>query len=127
MKLTTTKIKNLLRILWKFFLVRIVFRTSNEEGSYYRNQFGSIISPLEFRIAWDPQLTERAILLNELISPVTEDPNDYKIVRLGSTGDGGYFVPESYRGCDGGISGGISDNNEFEYRLASEKIPVLPV
>jgi len=119
------KLKALLRILWKIFLYRIVFRTKNREGEYFRNQFGSIISPLEYRIAWDGRLSHRASLLNELTKPATESSKDLRLVRLGSTGDGGYFLPETYRDCDGAISGGISNNNDFEYDLARNRIPVI--
>ena len=114
-----------LRIIWKNFLYRVVFRTNQNEGEYFRNQFGSIISPLEFKISWDSNLTERAILLKELVKPVNEKGGGSKLVRLGSSGDGGYFLPETYTNCDGAISGGISDNNDFEYALAITGIPVV--
>lgn len=119
------KLKVFLRVLWKNFLYRVVFRTTDKEGEYFRNQFGSIISPLEYKIAWDRQLTHRAFLLNELIKPATESSKDLRLVRLGSIGDGGYFLPETYLDCDGAISGGISNNNDFEYDLARNHIPVI--
>ncbi|CAN2170538.1 Methyltransferase FkbM [Candidatus Nanopelagicaceae bacterium] len=105
--------------------MKIVFRAIAQDGPYFRNQFGSIISPTEFRISWDPRLTDRAILLNELLAPIVADSKKHKLVRLGSVGDGGYFLPDYFRECDGVISGGISDNNDFESDLASSNIPVL--
>ena len=115
----------LLRLFWRKFLHVFVFRSPEHNGSYFRNQFGSIISPLEFRIAWDTNLTERVMALNRLISPSSKKTKKLKLVRVGSVGDGGYFLPETYRNCDGAISGGISDNNDFEYELALGSIPVI--
>ena len=113
------------RFLWRHFLLKIVFRAIAQNGPYFRNQFGSIISPTEYRISWDPQLTDRAILLNKLLAPIVADSRKHKLVRLGSAGDGGYFLPDYFHQCDGVISGGISDNNDFESDLASSNIPVL--
>jgi len=119
------KLTAFLRILWKNFLYRIVFRTSDKEGEYFRNQFGSIISPLEYKISWDKRLSQRASLLNEFLKPAAQSSSGIKLVRLGSTGDGGYFLPETFQDCDGAISGGISNNNDFEYDLAHNHIPVV--
>ena len=114
-----------LRLLWKKFLYKVIFRSHEHQGQYYRNQFGSIISPLEFRIAWDPSLSERVITLNNLISPSNERTKFLNLIRVGSVGDGGYYLPETYRNCDGAISGGISNNNDFENELALSDIPVI--
>lgn len=102
-----------------------MFRESRSYGPYYRNQFGSIISPLEFKIAWDNGLTKRAFSLNDFLTPDLALPNNCKFVRVGSAGDGGYLLPDYWNECDGVISGGISDNNDFEFQLASQNIPVL--
>jgi len=119
------KIHAFFRFFWKYFLNQVVFRSSEQEGEYFRNQFGSIISPLEFKISWDANLTERATMLKDLITPKYETGNGETLIRLGSVGDGGYFLPSTYRNCDGAISGGIAKNNDFENDLACMNIPVI--
>jgi hypothetical protein len=119
------QLKAFLRSLWKSFLYKIVFRSTPANGEYFRNQFGSIISPLEHKIAWDSHLTQRAFLLNGFLKPATAISKNLSLTRLGSIGDGGYYLPETYIYCDGVISGGISNNNDFEFDLASRSIPVV--
>jgi hypothetical protein len=119
------KIQAFFRFIWKNFLYQVVFRSTEQEGEYFRNQFGSIISPLEFKISWDSNLTERAAMLKVLITPKYEIGKSEKLIRLGSVGDGGYFLPSTYRNCDGAISGGIAKNNDFENDLACMNIPVI--
>lgn len=125
--------RKFLRLIWRKFLFTCVFRSSEKNGEYFRNQFGSIISPIEFRNAWDQSLTQRALELHRLLKSADSDLceadllglGSERLVRIGSEGDGGYFLPESYSACDGAISGGISDNNDFEFDLSAKQIPVM--
>lgn len=86
-----------------------------QEPGYSKNHMGSILSPLQNRISWDMQLTARALHLLNLLA-VT---NKTDLIRIGSKFDGGYFLPQTYIKSIGIISGGIGDNNDFEFQLAS--------
>ena len=99
------------RILEKF-----VFGSDGFE----KNLFGSIISPLEMRLAWAPELETRALTFRSFFREVLKNnSNDGKLQRVGSDFDGGYFLPENYLEIDGVISAGIGDDNNFEFALAS--------
>jgi hypothetical protein len=116
----------LLRKLWKFFLNTFVFNNEVQSKEYYRNRFGSIISPLEFRLQWDRDLTSRALEVAKFIKvPVYADKPYVELSRIGSRGDGGYFLPDYWTDSTFAISGGISNNNDFELNLAKSGIPVL--
>jgi hypothetical protein len=103
---------------WVFskILKKFVFGSDGFE----KNLFGSIISPLEMRLAWAPELETRALTIRSFFREVLKNnSNDVKLQRVGSDFDGGYFLPENYLEIDGVISAGIGDDNNFEFVLAS--------
>lgn len=104
------------------FLHYVVFH----DGGFSRNQFGSIISPLERRIAWDANLQKRALLVRKYFHEVSSDTAlDAELVRIGSANDGGYFLPADLSQVDGVISGGIGTDNNFEVKLGEKQINVM--
>lgn len=108
--------------IFTLLLEKVVF----QEAGFERNHFGSIISPLEIRVAWDHNLTERALKIRNYFSEVSIVENSGDIyVRLGSQNDGGYILPKEYQKLDSCISGGIGDDNNFEYHLALNGMRVL--
>lgn len=80
------------------------------------NEFGSFISPKE-------SLVGTSVELHALLTPVMKKLSSQKIelplVRLGSKGDGGYVVLDKNYEDSYLISGGISNDNNFEIALAN--------
>lgn len=85
------------------------------------NNFGSIISPGEIQIRESLNLQKRVAYFKKLICPEPIEKNELK--KYGSRSDGGYILPKSIvRTSNFLISGGISDNNDFEIELAETGI-----
>lgn len=102
--------------LFSVILEKFVFGSKGFE----RNIFGSVISPLEMRINWDPDLEIRALKIRSFFSEIENvDWSRLNLHRIGSTFDGGYFLPANYTQIDGVISAGIGDDNNFEYEFAN--------
>jgi hypothetical protein len=86
---------------------------------FRRNQFKSIISPIEIETSESKIMEKRVNEFIKIIKPKLIPLSEF--VRIGSKFDGGYVVPKiainhsSYL-----ISGGISNNNEFEIHLAKK-------
>lgn len=98
--------------LLRFFMF-LVFRS---RGSVI-SPFGSMISPTEFTIQNSPKMQSRLSEFKELVRPVVLPSKELK--RYGSKGDGGYVVARAaIRKSKFLISGGIENNNEFEFELA---------
>lgn len=77
--------------------------------------FGSYISPSETKIATDLALHK---VLRPLMDSLTIEDSGEKLVRIGSQNDGGYvLVEKDYSGLFL-LSGGISNDNNFEIEFA---------
>lgn len=79
--------------------------------------FGSYISPTETKIATDLELHKA---LRPLMDRLTVEDSGEKLVRIGSQNDGGYvLVEKDYSGVFL-LSGGISNDNNFEIEFAEQ-------
>lgn len=82
------------------------------------NQWGSIISKNESLSRTNPNIRKRVLELKENLKPFWLSRNSY--LRIGSKNDGGYYVPRIViENSKVLISGGIGDNNDFEFSLAN--------
>jgi len=77
--------------------------------------FGSYISPAETRIANDLTLHNA---LQPLMEKMTAEDSGEKLVRIGSKNDGGYVLVEKDYSGTFLLSGGISNDNNFEIEFA---------
>jgi hypothetical protein len=110
--------------LFRKILAYLVFNSKE----FYRNQYGSIISPLQMQISWDKKLTPRAQIFNGFFREYAEKSHFNKLpelVLVGPQSDGGYFLPTDWISIRSCISGGIGENNEFELDLAKNGCKVL--
>lgn len=95
----------------------IIYLLMKEKGSVVTG-FGSIISPRDLAIRRSIKLSNRMADFKKLIIPVVLSNKDVR--RYGSKGDGGYFVAtRAVKKSEFLISGGISNNNDFEIELAN--------
>lgn len=102
--------------LFSKVLEKFVFGSKGFE----KNIFGSIISPLEMTINWDSELEFRALKVRSYFQELDNHScSRLDLVRVGSSSDGGYFLPRNYTQIDGVISAGIGDDNNFEFQLAN--------
>jgi hypothetical protein len=99
----------------KFKFQRLVSFLLFRSRSGLQTNFGSFISPEETRIANDLVLHEEISIVMENL---TSQEIDYPLMRLGSEKDGGYVVLEKNYDNSFLISGGISNDNNFEIAIA---------
>ena len=79
--------------------------------------FGSIVSPQEIQVQKSTENYRRIIAMKKYLAPVILAATDLK--RYGSKNDGGYVLPKKVVAKSKFvISGGIEDNNDFEFSLA---------
>jgi hypothetical protein len=89
------------------------------------NTFNSLISPTEYKSKTSIEIQSRAEKLIDLLSPY---PSRAELKLVGSHGDGGYFMNrDDLLESKFLISGGIEDNNTFEYELAELGIKGLQI
>ena len=89
------------------------------------NRYNSLISPSEFNIR---KSTKHSKSVQEYISILS--PNKFKgnLKRFGGEGDGSYVLPKNIITSKAYlISGGISDNNDFEIELAKKGVTGIQV
>lgn len=109
-------------VIFYKFLQYVIYK----ERGFARNQFGSIISPLEQRISWDEKLQDRALELRGFFHEAMLSSHPEKqLVRVGSINDGGYYLPKNLAEIDGVISGGIGLDNNFEIALGEMHLKVM--
>ena len=104
----------------KNLVTKIIALLHFKQKSGVLNRYNSLISPLEFNTRKSAKHTKS---VQEFISILS--PNKFKgdLKRFGGKGDGSYVLPKNivtpktYL-----ISGGISDNNEFEIELAKKGV-----
>jgi hypothetical protein len=109
----------------KNLLTKVIALLHFKQKSGVLNRYNSLISPHEFNIR---KSIKHAKSLHELISILS--PNKFKgeLKRFGDKGDGSYIVPgrlvtpRTYL-----ISGGISDNNDFEIELAKKGVTGIQI
>jgi hypothetical protein len=103
------------------FLMFIIFRA---RGGVL-NTFNSLISPVEYKSKTSTEIQSRAEKLIDFLAPY---PSKSQLKLAGSHGDGGYFMNrEDLLESKFLISGGIEDNNTFEYELAELGIKGLQI
>ena len=109
----------------KNLVTKIIALLHFKQKSGVLNRYNSLISPLEFNTRKSAKHTKS---VQEFISILS--PNKFKgdLKRFGGKGDGSYVLPKNivtpktYL-----ISGGISDNNEFEIELAKKGVKGIQV
>ena len=109
----------------KNLITKIIAFLHFKQKSGVLNRYNSLISPLEFNTRKSAKHTKS---IQEFISILS--PNKFKgdLKRFGDKGDGSYVLPKNivtpktYL-----ISGGISDNNEFEIELAKKGVKGIQV
>lgn len=102
-------------------IIRFFFFLYFRKKGFKRNHFKSIISPIEIEISESKYLEKRILEFKNLIKPTLIPVKDF--IRIGSQFDGGYVVPKiALRNSKFLVSGGISNNNEFEIALAEKGI-----
>ena len=88
--------------------------------------FGSIVSPQEIQVQKSTENYRRIIAMKKYLAPVILAATDLK--RYGSKNDGGYVLPKKVVAKSKFvISGGIEDNNDFEFSLAKLGIKGIQV
>jgi hypothetical protein len=103
------------------FLTFLIFRA---RGGVL-NTFNSLISPTEYKLKTSIEIQRRAEKLIDLLAPY---PSKSELKLVGSRGDGGYFINrDDLLEAKYLISGGIENNNTFEYELAELGIKGLQV
>ena len=109
----------------KNLITKIIAFLHFKQKSGVLNRYNSLISPLEFNAR---KSAKHIKSIQEFISILS--PNKFKgdLKRFGDKGDGSYVLPKNivtpktYL-----ISGGISDNNEFEIELAKKGVTGIQV
>ena len=109
----------------KNLVTKIIALLHFKQKSGVLNRYNSLISPLEFNTRKSAKHTKS---VQEFISILS--PNKFKgdLKRFGGKGDGSYVLPKNivtpktYL-----ISGGISDNNEFEIELAKKGVKGIQI
>jgi hypothetical protein len=61
-------------------------------------------------------------LLLNFLNKIKPLPTRHKLIRLGSSGDGGYLVPDDLAGIYSCFTAGVGGNVDFEFELASKGI-----
>lgn len=112
MKIQCSRILESLKFRFRRLIILFLFR---DRTSLISN-FGSYISPKEIRVGNDLEL-HFAIkpLMDKLVSEKIELP----LIRIGSTNDGGYVLLDKDYSKSLLISGGISNDNNFELALGN--------
>ncbi len=117
-----TKIKNFYRIFkrntikiikwsnWNRLALRLIQTIKPEDIEVV------IIKPVESSSA------KRVKLLSHLLNMMKPIKTNYPLIRIGSTHDGGYLVPDDMNGITACFSPGVSVNADFEYALAKKGI-----
>jgi hypothetical protein len=103
------------------FLMLLIFRA---RGGVL-NTFNSLISPAEYKSKTSVEIQSRAEKLIDLLAPY---PSKSELKLVGSHGDGGYFMNrDDLLEAKYLVSGGIENNNTFEYELAELGIEGLQI
>jgi len=109
----------------KNLLTKVIALLHFKQKSGVLNRYNSLISPAEFDTR---KSTKHSKSVQELISIIS--PNKFKgeLKRFGHKGDGSYVLPKNIVSPKAYlISGGISDNNEFEIELAKKGVTGIQV
>jgi hypothetical protein len=100
-------------------VIRLFFFVYFRKRGFKRNHFRSIISPIEIEVSESKYLEKRIVEFKNIINPTLIPIKDF--IRIGSQFDGGYVVPKiAIKRSSFLVSGGISNNNEFEIALAKK-------
>ena len=100
----------------RFRLRRIVSFLLFMDRTAIQTSFGSFISPMESRVANDLKLH---LALKPLMDRLVTQEIDLKLTRLGSEKDGGYVLLDKDYDNAFLVSGGIFNDNNFEFALAN--------
>ncbi len=96
-----------------------------KEKGARRNDFGSVITQKQIDHERSIKIEDHVHKILELISPW---PTKSNLVRVGSSGDGGYVLNEEDRNHTTYLfSGGIENNNDFEIEIAELGVSGLQV
>jgi len=109
----------------KNLITKIIALLHFKQKSGVLNRYNSLISPLEFSIR---KSTKHSKSVQELISILSPSKFKGDLKRFGDKGDGSYVLPKNIVSPKTYlISGGISDNNEFEIELAKKGVTGIQV
>jgi hypothetical protein len=61
-------------------------------------------------------------LLLNFLNRIKPLPTSHKLIRLGSSGDGGYLIPDDLDGVSSCFTAGVGGNVDFEFELANKGI-----
>jgi hypothetical protein len=61
-------------------------------------------------------------LLLKFLKRIKPLPTSHKLIRLGSSGDGGYLIPDDLEGVSSCFTAGVGGNVDFEFKLANKGI-----
>ena len=100
----------------RFRYLRLISFLLFRDRSAIQNVFGSFISPVESHVANDLELH---FALKPLMDRLASQEIDLMLTRAGSEKDGGYVLLDKDYKHAFLISGGISNDNNFEIALAS--------
>ncbi len=104
----------------KKLLTKVIALLHFKQKSGVLNRYNSLISPLEFNTR---KSTKHSKSVQELISILAPNKSKDDLKRFGHKGDGSYVLPKNIVNPKTYlISGGISDNNEFEIELAKKGV-----
>ena len=104
----------------KKLLTKVIAVLHFKQKSGVLNRYNSLISPLEFNTR---KSTKHSKSVQELISILAPNKSKSDLKRFGHKGDGSYVLPKNIVNPKTYlISGGISDNNEFEIELAKKGV-----
>jgi hypothetical protein len=109
----------------KKLLTKIIALMHFKQKSGVLNRYNSLISPYEFNIR---KSTKNSRSVQKLISILSPNKFKGKLKRFGNEGDGSYVLPVNFVTSNTYlISGGISDNNDFEIELAKKGVMGIQV
>jgi hypothetical protein len=109
----------------KKLLTRIIALIHFKQKSGVLNRYESLISPFEFNLR---KSTKHSRSVQDLISILSPNKFKGKLKRFGNKGDGSYVLPGDLINSNTYlISGGISDNNDFEIELAKKGVMGIQV
>ena len=78
-----------------------------------------------YRLSYSIKKNVEEELLFDFLNRLEPKKINRKLVRIGSKGDGGYFIPEDFFGISSCFSAGIGSDANFEYDLAQKNIKIF--
>mgnify|MGYP001125672239 FL=1 len=78
-----------------------------------------------YNFGYSLKKNEKEELLFNFLNRLKPKKIKLKLVRIGSKGDGGYFVPDDFFGISSCFSAGIGSDANFEYDLAQRNIKIF--